>query len=63
MSVTGMYAYAIKVSQGKFHGTTEERDGELVIKGTVGAEAEKNAIWDAIKTIPTWKNDDFPQAK
>ena len=57
MSVTGMYAYAIKVSQGKFHGTTEERDGKLVIKGTVGAEAEKNAIWDAIKTIPTWKND------
>jgi nucleoid-associated protein YgaU len=57
MSLKGMYAYAIQVSQGKFHGTTEERDGKLVIKGTVGTEAEKNAIWDAIKTIPTWRND------
>ena len=25
--------------------------------GTVGTEAEKNAIWDAIKTIPTWQKD------
>jgi nucleoid-associated protein YgaU len=57
MSLKGMYAYAIQVSQGKFHGTTEERDGKLVIKGTVGTEAEKNEIWTAIKTIPTWQND------
>ena len=57
MSLKGMYAYAIQVSQGKFHGTTEERDGKLVIKGTVGTDAEKNEIWTAIKTIPTWQND------
>lgn len=57
MSLNGMYAYAIKVSQGKFHGTTEEHDGKLVFKGTVATEADKNAIWDAIKTIPTWRND------
>ncbi len=52
-----MYAWAMKVSQGKFHGTTEEHDGKLVFKGTVATEADKNAIWDAIKTIPTWRND------
>ena len=57
MSLKGMYAYAIQASQGKFHGTTEERDGKLEIKGTVGTEAEKNEIWTAIKTIPTWQND------
>ena len=57
MSLKGMYAYAIQVSQGKFHGTTEERDGKLVIKGTVGTEAEKNEIWTALKTIPTWQKD------
>ena len=57
MSMQGMYAYAIKISQGKFHGTTEERDGKLVFKGTVATEADKNAIWDAIKTIPTWQKD------
>lgn len=57
MSLKGMYAYALQVSQGKFHGTTEEQDGKLVFKGSVATEAEKNAIWDAIKTIPTWRND------
>ncbi len=57
MSLKGMYAYAIQVSQGTFHGTTDEHDGKLVFKGTVTTEAEKNAIWDAIKTIPTWRND------
>jgi nucleoid-associated protein YgaU len=57
MSLSGMYAYAMKVSEGKFHGTTEEHDGKLMFKGTVATEADKNAIWDAIKTIPTWRND------
>ena len=57
MSLKGMYAYALKVSHGKFHGTTEERDGKLVFKGSVASEAEKNEIWDAIKTMPTWRND------
>lgn len=52
-----MYAWALKTAQGKFTGTTEERDGKLYFKGTVGSEAEKNEIWDAIKTIPTWRND------
>jgi nucleoid-associated protein YgaU len=57
MSLQGMYAYAIKTAQGKFHGTTEERDGKLVFKGTVATEDEKNEIWTAIKTIPTWQKD------
>src|SRR4051794_28027949 len=57
MSVKGMYAWAIKTAEGKFHGTTEERDGKLYWKGTVASEAEKNEIWNAIKTIPTWQQD------
>jgi nucleoid-associated protein YgaU len=57
MSLKGMYAWAQKVAQGKFHGTIDERDGKLVFKGSVATEAEKNEIWDAIKTIPTWKNE------
>jgi nucleoid-associated protein YgaU len=52
-----MYQWAIKTAEGKFHGTTEERDGTLYFKGTVATEAEKNQIWDAIKTIPTWQKD------
>jgi nucleoid-associated protein YgaU len=57
MSLKGMYAYAIKIAGGKFTGSTEERDGKLHFKGTVATEADKNAIWDAIKTIPTWQKD------
>jgi nucleoid-associated protein YgaU len=53
----GMYAWAQKVAAGKFHGTIEERDGKFRMKGTVATEAEKNEIWAAIKTIPTWQQD------
>jgi nucleoid-associated protein YgaU len=52
-----MYAYAIQTAKGKFHGNAEERDGKLHFKGTVASEADKNEIWTAIKTIPTWQQD------
>jgi nucleoid-associated protein YgaU len=52
-----MYAYAIQVAQGKFHGTIEDEGGKTVFRGTVATEEEKNEIWNAIKTIPTWQND------
>jgi hypothetical protein len=57
MGLRDTYAYAIQTAKGKFHGNAEERDGKLHWKGTVGTEAEKNEIWGAIKTIPTWQND------
>ena len=57
MGLRDMYAHAIQTSKGKFHGNAEERDGKLYFKGTVATEAEKNEIWTAIKTIPTWQKD------
>jgi nucleoid-associated protein YgaU len=51
------YAYAIQTAKGKFQGNAEERDGKLYWRGTVSSEAEKNEIWNAIKTIPTWQKD------
>jgi len=57
VSLKGRYAWAQKVAEGKFHGTVEERDGKFRMKGTVATEAEKNEIWAAIKTIPTWQED------
>lgn len=57
MGMRDTYAYAIQTAKGKFHGNAEERDGKLHFKGTVATEAEKNEIWGAIKTIPTWQND------
>ena len=57
MGMRDTYAHAIQTAKGKFHGNAEERDGKLHFKGTVATEAEKNEIWTAIKTIPTWQND------
>ena len=57
MGLRDTYAYAIQTAKGKFHGNAEERDGKLHFKGTVATETQKNEIWMAIKTIPTWQND------
>jgi nucleoid-associated protein YgaU len=57
MGLRDTYAYAIQTAKGKFQGNAEERDGKLYWKGTVATEAEKNEIWNAIKTIPTWQKD------
>ncbi|MQA30652.1 MAG: LysM peptidoglycan-binding domain-containing protein [Luteitalea sp.] len=57
MGLRDTYAYAIQTAKGKFHGNAEERDGKLYFKGTVATEGEKNELWNAIKTIPTWQND------
>ena len=57
MGMRDTYAYAIQTAKGKFHGNAEERDGKLYFKGTVATEAEKNELWNAIKTIPTWQKD------
>lgn len=57
MGLRDTYAYAIQTAKGKFHGNAEERDGKLYWKGTVATEAEKNEIWNAIKTIPSWRDD------
>jgi nucleoid-associated protein YgaU len=57
MGLRDTYNYAIQTAKGKFHGNAEERDGKLYFKGTVATEAEKNEIWTAIKTIPTWRQD------
>jgi nucleoid-associated protein YgaU len=57
MGLRDKYGYAIQVCKGKLQGNAEERDGKLYFKGTVSSEAEKNEIWNAIKTIPDWQKD------
>jgi nucleoid-associated protein YgaU len=52
------YAYAIQIAKDvRMQGSADERDGKLYFHGTVGTEAEANKIWDAIKTVPDWRND------
>ena len=57
MGLRDTYAYAISVAKGKFDGSAQERDGKLHFVGSVKSEADKNEIWGAIKTIPSWQND------
>jgi nucleoid-associated protein YgaU len=57
MSLRDTYAYAISTAKGKFDGSAQEKDGKLHFVGSVKTEAEKNEIWSAIKTIPSWQND------
>jgi nucleoid-associated protein YgaU len=58
MNLRDKYQQAIATAKGfRMDGAAEERDGKLHFTGTVKSDAEKNAIWDALKTVPDWKND------
>ena len=57
MGLRDKYAYAIQQSKGRFDGSAQERDGKLHFSGSVKTEADKNEIWNAIKTIPDWRNE------
>jgi nucleoid-associated protein YgaU len=58
MNLRDKYNHAIQTAKG-FHmeGSAEERDGKLYFKGMVKNQDEVNKIWDAIKTVPDWRND------
>jgi LysM repeat protein len=57
MGLREKYAYAISTAKGKFDGNAQEKDGKLYFQGSVKSEDEKNEIWNAIKTIPDWRNE------
>lgn len=58
MNLREKYQQAINTAKGfRMDGAAEERDSKLHFNGTVKSEAEKNAIWDALKTVPDWRND------
>lgn len=57
MGLRETYAYAISTAKGRFDGNAQEQDGKLHFVGSVKSEEDKNEIWNAIKTIPTWKSD------
>jgi len=58
MGLREKYSYAIQTAKDlRMQGSADERDGKLYFHGTVGTQEEVNKIWDAIKTIPDWRND------
>ena len=58
MSLRDKYNAAIQVAKSVgMEGAAEEKDGKLHFKGIVKSEDEKNRIWDALKSVPTWKDE------
>jgi nucleoid-associated protein YgaU len=58
MNLRDKYNHAIQTAKElRMQGSAEERDGKLYFKGLVKNQAEVNKIWDAIKTVPDWRND------
>ena len=58
MNLRDKYGDAIQAAKNiRMDGSAQERDGKLYIHGTVASEAEKSAIWDALKTVPDWRNE------
>jgi nucleoid-associated protein YgaU len=58
MNLRDKYNHAIQTAKGfRMEGAAEERDGKLYFRGMVKSQDEMNKIWDAIKTVPDWRND------
>jgi nucleoid-associated protein YgaU len=58
MGLRDKYAYAIQTAKNvRMQGSADERDGKLYFHGTVNTQDEANEIWNAIKTIPDWRNE------
>jgi nucleoid-associated protein YgaU len=58
MDLRAKYDRAIQTAKRLgFQGAATQEGDKLHFKGTVGSKDEENQIWDAIKTVPDWKND------
>ena len=57
MGLREKYQQAIQAAKGHMEGSADERDGKLYFHGTVHSEDEKNAIWNALKTVPGWQQE------
>ena len=58
MNLRDKYNHAIQTAK-ELHmeGSAQERDGKLYFSGLTKSQDEVNKIWDAIKTVPDWRND------
>lgn len=58
MGLRDKYAQAIQAAKDvRMQGSADERDGKLYFHGTVQTQDQANQIWNAIKTVPDWRND------
>ena len=64
MNLRDKYNHAIQTAKGfRMEGSAQERDGKLYFTGMVKNQDEVNTIWDAIKTVPDWRNDIVAEIK
>jgi nucleoid-associated protein YgaU len=58
MTLREKYNQAIQTAKHfRMDGAAQEKGGKLYFDGSVTSEAEKNAIWDALKTVPDWRHE------
>jgi nucleoid-associated protein YgaU len=57
MGLREKYNAAIQAAKGHMEGSADEREGKLYFHGKVKTEDEANRIWNAIKTVPEWRNE------
>ena len=58
MDLRARYDQAIQTAKRLgFQGAATQEGEKLHFKGTVHSEDEKNQIWNAIKTVPSWQSD------
>jgi nucleoid-associated protein YgaU len=64
MNLRDKYNHAIQVAKGfRMEGSAQEREGKLYFTGMVKNQDEVKKIWDAIKTVPDWRNDIVAEIK
>jgi len=64
MGLRDKYSFAIQTAKNlRMQGSADERNGKLYFHGTVNSPDEANKIWDAIKTIPEWRDEIVAEIK
>ena len=58
MALREKYSFAIQTAKSlRMQGSADEREGKLYFHGAVNSQDEVNKIWDAIKSIPEWRDE------
>ncbi|HET9369766.1 MAG TPA: LysM peptidoglycan-binding domain-containing protein [Vicinamibacterales bacterium] len=57
MDLRAKYDHAIQTSKGRLQGSAVQNGDKLHFSGTVTSDADKNLIWNAIKTNPDWQKE------
>ena len=57
MDLRAKYDHAIQTSKGRLQGSAVQNGDKLHFAGTVASDADKNLIWNAIKTNPDWEKE------